>query len=151
MELSYFRAPGDAAVLRGLADLATFPDFDGVDAKWVGVDAALDRLVALASGVAEHVIEERQVWPATAEPDGPVSAGDPWMTGPFVSEWDVRTRDALAGVSDEDLPSVAAAWMRGEELDGPADAGVWQRWVAALVGVARAARDSGESLYCSIA
>ncbi|SES45817.1 hypothetical protein [Actinokineospora terrae] len=138
--MSYFRAPGDAAVLRGLGDLATFPDFDGVDAKWAGVDAALDRLVALVLGVAEYVIEERQVWPA--EPAG---------AGPCVSEWDAGTRDALAGLSDEDLPSVTAAWMRGEELDDSADVEVWQRWVAALVGVARAARDSGESLYCSIA
>ncbi|WP_285608061.1 hypothetical protein [Actinokineospora globicatena] len=146
----YFRAPGVGAVLAGVADRARFPDFDGVEAEWFGFDAAMDRLVALARGVDEHVIVERQVWPAGPDPEGPVAAGDPWLTGPFVSEWDVATRDALAAlasVSDEDVARVAVAWARGEGLEPVAEV---VPWVVSLVRVARAARDAGESLFCSV-
>ncbi|GAA3000036.1 hypothetical protein [Actinokineospora diospyrosa] len=138
IEFEYFRAPDVAAVLRGVSDRVTFPAFDGVSAKWFALDGVVDRLVGLTG----HEVVERRVWPSSPEPEGPVPAGDPWMTGPFVYEWDAGTRDALAGVSDVD--AVARRWASQEELDDP-DAVVV--WVGALVRVARAARDSGEVLF----
>ncbi|MBM7774584.1 hypothetical protein JOD54_004788 [Actinokineospora baliensis] len=138
----YFRAPDVAVVLRGVSDRAAFPAFDGVSAKWFALDGAVDRLVGLAG----HEVVERRVWPAGPEPDGPVAAGDPWLTGPFVYEWDAGTRDALALLSDVD--GVARRWAREEELD-EVDAVV--AWVGALVRVARAARDADEVLFYSMA
>lgn len=154
----YFRA-ADAAVVRRVLEAAdggsplTGPQvaFDGVEAKGLDPVVVLGQLVAAVRQVpwAVDLVGETPVWPTTPPPgpDGPGDEDDPWMTGPWVGELDIDTRDTLAAVPDADVPAVAARWAQAEELHG-ASAESLCPVVGELVGLARRARAADERLYC---
>ncbi|GIF72511.1 hypothetical protein [Asanoa siamensis] len=59
-------------------------------------------------------------------------------------------RDALAGLSDEQLPELAVRWAAIEEFGGFVPADVLVGTMGELAGLARRARAAGEHLYCWI-
>ncbi|MFH8379328.1 hypothetical protein ACH4E7_00035 [Kitasatospora sp. NPDC018058] len=74
---------------------------------------------------------------------------DPWVTGPWVTELDDATRDALAGVPDARVPEAVAQWALAEEWGG-ADPADLLPLAEELIALARRARTAGERLYCWI-
>lgn len=156
----YFRAKDAASVVEALERTgggspvgagAGARAFEGVEAKRVDPVVLLGQLVAAVRGCAWRLdlVEETTVWPTSPKPGpkGPCDEDDPWATGPWVSELGPEVRDLLAGVEEADVPTVAAAWVRAEELDG-ASAEDMRPLVEELTGLARRARDAGERLYC---
>ncbi|MQS15628.1 hypothetical protein F7Q99_25995 [Streptomyces kaniharaensis] len=155
---AYFRAPGTEAVRRVLERTeggsplgGRQPAFDGVESKGLDPSVVLGQLIAAIRQVPwdVHLVAETTVWPTGPAP-GPESPGgedDPWATGPWVTEIDAATRDALAEVREADIPAVAATWAQAEELYGAAAEDV-QPVVEELVGLAGRAREAGDRLYC---
>ncbi|MFD0559098.1 hypothetical protein FB566_5059 [Stackebrandtia endophytica] len=123
--------------------------FDGVAAKGIDPDVVLGALIeAIGSTIETTDIDDTWVWPTTARPDrNSPDDDDSWQTGPWVAQLPETTRDLLATTADDDLPAVAARWVRSEELEG-ATADDMLNLLTELVGLARRARDSGEALFC---
>jgi hypothetical protein len=147
----YFRARDDrdAARVRGHLGGPTAkggdgaPPFDAVDAKGVDHTVVLGQLVALVRGV--EWTPELSGGRLVAEASGHVDEG------PWVVALDDATRDLLAGLSPESLPTLAARWAEIEELGG-VDPDELSPTLEALCALARRARDHGEHLYewCSL-
>ncbi|TDD81507.1 hypothetical protein [Actinomadura rubrisoli] len=154
----YFRAADAESVVQALRRLdggplvgTRSPAFDGVEAKGIDVCVVLGQLIAAIKQVpwTVELVEEKTVWPATPPP-GPDDLGDendPWGTGPWVSELDNTTRDALAGVFDADVSRVVTEWVQAEELAGVRADDI-EPLAKELVHLARRARDAGDRLYC---
>ncbi|MFJ4189712.1 hypothetical protein [Kitasatospora sp. NPDC089509] len=128
--------------------------FDGVEAKRVDPGVVLGQLVAAIRAEPWRVdlVAEVPVWPTTPPPgpDGPAGGeDDPWATGPWVTELDEATRDALAGVADDRIPEAVRRWAEAEEWDG-ADPTDLLPLAEELIALARRARAAGERLYCWI-
>lgn len=146
----YFRAADDKAAIALLERLdgeplvsarRTDPAVDAVDAKGIDPSVTLGQLVAFALDVE---------WdPAIA--DGPLvwNGGEDLSEGPWVTLLTETARDALAGITEDRMPSLAARWVRIEELvdDGLPDDALLPV-LAELAGLARRARDAGDQLYC---
>ncbi|MDX3186847.1 hypothetical protein PV458_00380 [Streptomyces sp. MN03-5084-2B] len=138
----YFRAPDAGAVSRvmdaggGRTPVGTV--FDGVDAKGVDPAVVLGQLIAAIRRVpwSPDLVTETLVWPGQ----------DPEHEGPWVSELDTSALEALAQAGD--LPRVAQEWAGIEEFDGRLDAADAQAFIESMAGLARRARDAGESLFC---
>ncbi|MEV7600412.1 hypothetical protein AB0O91_23860 [Kitasatospora sp. NPDC089797] len=161
----YFRAPDAAAVVRvlELADGScpvSAAGFDGVGAKRIDPGVVLGQLVAAIRAEPWRVdlVAETPVWPTTPPPgpdgpDGPaggaVGEEDPWATGPWVTELDDATRDALADAADDRIPEAVRRWAEAEEWGG-ADPADLLPSAEQLVALARRARAAGERLYCWI-
>jgi hypothetical protein len=154
----YFRAPDAASVVRvlertgGGSPLTARPAaFDGVEAKRLDPVVVFATLVAAVRGVPwqADLVEEATIWPASPSPgpEGPADEDDPWATGPWVMELRADVRDTLAGVADADIPEAVARWVQAEELDGVSAEAV-RPPAEEFVRLARAARESGERLYC---
>lgn len=137
----YFRAP-DADAVRRVMD-ATDGDSppDGIPAKGVDPGVVLGMMIAAIRQVPwePDLVGETLVWPAGREQD-------PDYEGPWVSELDISTRDALAQA--DDLPRVAQEWARIEELDGLVDVAGAQAFIETMAGLARQAREADELLFC---
>ncbi|MER7754778.1 hypothetical protein [Kitasatospora sp. NPDC097643] len=155
----YFRAPDAAAVVRAMERDDRMlvggrdPVFDGVEAKRVDPNVVLAQLVAAIRREPWRVdlVADAPVWPTTAPPgpEGLEDEDDPWVTGPWVTELDTATRDALAGVPDDLVPEAVARWARAEELGG-VDPEFLLPLAEELIALARRARAAGEQLYCWI-
>lgn len=155
----YFRAADAASVMRALertdGNSPVVGDepavFDGVEAKGVDPAVVLGKLVAAINRVPWRVdlVQDTTVWPTGPAPDpnSDHDEDDPWMTGPWVSELDPGTRDALAGVRDADVSAVVVEWARADELRG-ASVEDLRPLVEELVELARRAIERGERLYC---
>ncbi|MFU8873523.1 hypothetical protein [Micromonospora sp. SL4-19] len=151
----YFRASDDEAVAKLIA--ATDggpvvreedpPAVDAVDGKGIDPRVVLGKVVSFALDVpwATDLIGERLIWP-----DG--AGEDPEYEGPWVVVLSERARDALAEIPDDRLPGLAERWSHIEELSYYSDTQpeVMLPRLRELVGLARRARTSGESIYCWI-
>ena len=119
------------------------PVVDAVDAKGIDPGVLLGQLVALAAQVewTPKLVNDELVWPAGARDD--MEYQGPWLT-----RLGDPARDTLAGVADESMGDLAAAWAQAEEFYSGTEAEELQPVVADLVGLARRAREAGDHLYC---
>lgn len=160
----YFRAPDGPAALRLLAEDGGVPggpttvaaDVDAIDAKGIDHVVMLGQLVELILDLPPDVdaVDTVMVWPpeetkpGSSEDYARLPADSPWVSGPWLEELGDRTRDALAGVDDSALPSIAERWARIEEFDGHMDPANAQTIIERFVALARRARQADERLYC---
>jgi len=150
----YFRAADPAAVaaLMDRHEAMSPASLDGwptpvVELKAVDPTVVLGQLIGFITG-AEYsgdLIGERLVWPAGGEQD--VEHEGPWVT--VLRD---PARDALAGLDEARVPELAARWARIEEFGGyrDGDETFAAETIGELSGLARAARDAGERLFCWI-
>ncbi|PZW01655.1 hypothetical protein SAMN05443287_10321 [Micromonospora phaseoli] len=151
----YFRTGDEEAVAKLMAATdggpvvreGGSPLVDALDAKGIDPSVVLGKVVSFALDVpwTAGLVGERLVWP-----DGP--GPDPEYEGPWVAALSDRARDALAGVTDDQLPGLADRWSRIEELSHYSDMqpGAMLSVLHEFVGLARRARANAESLYCWI-
>ncbi|GAA2599790.1 hypothetical protein GCM10010399_33220 [Dactylosporangium fulvum] len=141
----YFRAADDASAIKLIEDLVGGPagnssTVDAIDLKGIDPTVTLAELVCFVRGIEwnVNVVEEHLVW-SRAEAEGPwvLSIGD-----------DVR--DALASITEAQMPSLSARWGRTEELawHGPLPDDTMLPVIENISALARRARDAGDHLYC---
>ncbi|WP_436777016.1 hypothetical protein [Yinghuangia sp. YIM S09857] len=129
---------------------------DKTDATGMHELGVFPELIAAIKGVpvADDLVKSDVVWPYGPQPDldeptdgeGPES---PWTSGPWVTQFDVDVRDALASVRDEDVAAVAARWGDTDVMrEFGATADVLRDIVARLASFAKEAEAEGEQLYC---
>lgn len=148
----YFRAADDATVekLMEVTDGGPLLDrrdgrkvTDGIGTRNIDPAVVLGQLLAFARDVpwAVGLVAMTIVWP-----DGPQAAPD----DPWVARLDDATRDGLADITDDQLPSLADEWGQIAELsygaDLPPDAML--PLLTDLVALARRAQAANEALYC---
>lgn len=111
----------------------------------------LAELIAVIRRVptSQHLVGRATVWPTTPVPAfEEFTEDDPWVTGPWVREFDTGVRDTLAGVPERDIPEVATRWGRTPAVRacgaGPGDL---RAIVEQLVAFARRARAHDERIY----
>ncbi|MEU7844587.1 hypothetical protein AB0B39_26905 [Micromonospora sp. NPDC049114] len=151
----YFRASDDEAVAKLMAVTDGGPVVcegdssveDAVDGKGIDPPVVLGQVVSFALDVPwePNLVGERLIWP-----DG--AAEDREYEGPWVVALSDRTRDVLAEIPDDRLPSLAEQWSRIEELSHYSDTGpeVMLSRLREFVGLARRASTNGEHIYCWI-
>ena len=146
----YFRAP-DADAARALVAgrvgsvLVAEPGYseaDGLEAKGIDPDVVLRSLIAMVGGVrtSAGVGRTRLVWPDESDAEA-------LAEGPWVCELPATTRDALAAIVDDQVPTLADRWARTDELDGYATGEDLRPLVVDLAGLARRAAEAGDLLY----
>jgi hypothetical protein len=143
----YFRVPGDAAAISlmeqtdgGPVAVAGGGLVDAIDLKGIDPPVILGRLVALTVDVPPDagLVETTLLW----------SGGD---EGPWLMSIDDGARDILASiVHSRHMAELSARWGRTEELawNGPLPEGQLVPVIEEIAGLARRAREAGESLYC---
>ncbi|GAA4951786.1 hypothetical protein [Actinoplanes utahensis] len=146
----YFRAADPAAVagLMDRNDAASPADLDEwptpvVELKQIDPTVVLGQLIGFIDPSAHGGTGDRLVWPAGGEQDTD-------HEGPWVTLLPDTMRDTLAAFDHARLPEVADRWIRVEEFgdyrDG--DDEFAADTITELTGLARAARDAGEHLFC---
>lgn len=149
----YFRAQDSEAVAKLMAATgggplvrqAELPVADAVDAKGIDPSVVLGKVMSFALDVPWDVdlAGIRLVWPDGADEDE-------GYEGPWVVVLSERARDALAEITDDRFPDLAARWSRIDELSHYRDVQpeMMLSLLRELVGLARRARAAGDSLYC---
>jgi hypothetical protein len=144
---------GDQLTDEELEELSQSEGLDAlgrIDAKGMGSIGLLPELIAVIKRVpvSLELVKETWVWPTTppSEPERRAE-DDPWVTGPWVTQFDADIRDTLAGVDDAELPDIAARWGRTFGVEPEA---LLLDTVEHLVRFAREARSNDEQLYCWI-
>ncbi len=154
----YFRARDAEAAQRLVGPGGVNEPNDVVTTKWVDSSVVLGRLVAFIDETswtpdlaeARLVAPDPATGPKTAEEYEALPENSVWLTGPYLEELELATRDSLAGVDDARLPTLAEQWAMTEELanDGRTTGADLLPFVRAFVGLARRARAAEERLYC---
>lgn len=137
----YFLAASDAAAAQhldtGVYDVGLDPA-DVLEAKGVDPFVMLGTLESMLTPVAYETI--------SADPTPPVAMGESGEHG--VARVRGTLTSALAGLTPERVPEVAAAWGRTEEFgDDPDEAGP-AGFLADLTALARRATAQDRHLYC---
>lgn len=143
----YFRAPSDDAAIALIGEIGGGPvvvadssrTVDAVDLKGIDPGVALGSLVGFVRGVhrRKDLVRSDLLWSLDEQ-------------GPWLLSIDDDTRDALAAITDDQVPALSAQWGRIEELasDGPLPGGQLIPVINAISGLAGRARDAGDHLYC---
>ena len=125
------------------------PEFDVVETKWISPGVVLVKLANLLRNGERRLryIDMVSLYPRPQ--DIGQEAYEEW-DGPTIGELPVIMRDMLAGAKDSHLPAVSERWAKIDEFSHftPVDAGETLSLVQDLVGLARRAKESGQSLYC---
>ncbi|MEN3611594.1 hypothetical protein AAH979_18800 [Plantactinospora sp. ZYX-F-223] len=148
----YFRARDADAVLALMTatgghalDPAAHPETGVLDLKGIEPTVTLGRLVGFVLGKQwrTDLVPTDLVWPPPDQID------QREYEGPWVFTVGERARDALAGVTDDQVPGLAARWAAIEEFAWhPPEPQLLASTLAELVALARAARAAGDNLYC---
>lgn len=159
----YFRAPSRAAVIAALGDDLYSPldgasGFDGLALKGIDDAVLLGQLIAAILEVewtpdlsrSTVVYPPAETKPADREAFSDLPADSPWVTGPWVTELSAETRDVLASLDAERVPSVAATWAAAEEFGGSMPVDSAAETIVAFRELAARAADANELLYCWI-
>jgi hypothetical protein len=121
--------------------------FDGVEAKWIEPYVVLPRLVGFVLGVpySSDLVETTWVSPTAdeADVDPPESA---------VIQLGDGARDAVASVTAEGVPDLAARWATIEEFSwssgGQGDPEYLAEVLSGLAALSQRAQAAGEHVYC---
>jgi hypothetical protein len=137
----YFRAPSVAAAQQQLTEQdggSPLGVFDGENLKNLDPTVILGQFVALATGrpYSVDLIATNLIWE------------DPSSEGPWVTVFDDRVRDTLAGISADRLPALAEQWATIEEFHGQVEPPHLRAVAEQLMALASRAREAGEPLFC---
>ncbi|MEU8813097.1 hypothetical protein [Actinoplanes sp. NPDC048796] len=148
----YFRAPSAAAVQEQLTLneggplLTSDPSttvYDGVEAKWIDTSVVLGKLIGFIRDEPwhPHIVDDHLIWPEGGEQDTS-------HEGPWVTILDNETRDTLAAVPADRVPSLAVQWSAIEELQPNTDPQYFAELITELSALATRAQATGDSLFC---
>jgi hypothetical protein len=132
--------------------------FDAVDAGKIDPESEFCDLVALALGAPRsqgllgltYLYPPPEGAPRSLEEADALPEDSPYLIGPGIAEFAVHIRDALAGIEDERLPTLAVQWSETEQFTryrgvDPQDL---LPLIEDFVGLARRAKDNDQMLYC---
>jgi hypothetical protein len=156
----YFRAPDRVAVelfMRAdtISPIGREPGCDGIRLKHIDHVVLLGKLVAAITGAqwavdltgSVTIIPPPDTRPVDRDGWANLPEDSPWATGPWVGEIGDRTRDVLASLDPDQIPSVAATWAAAEEISWFMDQETAGHIIDDLRTLAQRAVHADEHLY----